>query len=95
MTKKQESLYDSYKGAYAKGPKTELYQVYKSFSTRKIEALDGCKRLQYQLNGYAGTIVRAASYYFSYAFKFDLKGETWLCYCTHENNYKFRIDNGD
>ena len=95
MTKKQQSMYDSYNYAYNRGPKTELHQVYTSYSVRKIEALNYCKRLQYQLNGYNATIVGHSAHFFSYAFKFKVNDELWLCYCTHANDYKFKIDNGD
>lgn len=94
MTKKQMGMFNRYYHATMRGAKTELWQVYDSYSSAKQKAMDYCKQLQYRLNGYAGTIVGASSHFFSYAFRYydaDLKKEC-LCYCTHANDYKFVID---
>ena len=70
MTKKQKAMYDSYKYACNKGRKTELWEVYGKYSHAKQRAMDYCKELQYRLNGYEATITGAATYFFSYAFKY-------------------------
>ena len=94
MTKKQKEMYESYKRAFNRGPKTELREVYGNYSHAKQEALDYCKSLQSRLNGYDGTIVGHSAHFFSYAFKYaDFNtGNMCLCYCTHANDYKFAID---
>lgn len=94
MTKKQTQLFNAYYHAYARGAKTDLFQVYGRFSSNKQKAMDYCKELQYRLGGYNATIVGHSSHFFSYAFFYwdgDLKKEC-LCYCTHANDYKFPID---
>ena len=94
MTKKQKQMVNSYAWAIKNGAKTELYQVYNSYSNRKQEAMNYCKELQSRLGGYGATIVGASSHFFSYAFKYfdaDLKKEC-MCYCTHANDYKFVIE---
>ena len=94
MTKIQHMMFDSYYHAMMKGAKTELYQVYGSYSDAKEKAMKYCKELQDRLGGYSGTIVGASSHFFSYAFRYwdaDRKKEC-LCYCTHANDYKFAID---
>ena len=94
MTKKQRGMYESYKRALNRGPKTELYQVYGNYSNAKQKAIDYCKELEHRLGGYNGTIVGHSAHFFSYAFEYvdyDL-GKKCLCYCTHANDYKFSIE---
>lgn len=94
MTKKQKDMYENYKNAFNRGPKTELHEVYGNYSHKKQEALDYCKGLQERLNGYNGTIVGHSAHFFSYAFvypDYDSR-EMCLCYCTHANDYKFSIE---
>lgn len=94
MTKKQRGMYEAYRKAFIRGPKTELYQVYGNYSHKKQEALDYCKDLQAKLGGYNGTIVGHSAHFFSYAFVYvDYDSmEMCMCYCTHANNYKFSIE---
>lgn len=98
MTKKQEEMYESYKRAFERGPKKELYEVYENYSYKKQKALDYCKGVQAKLNGYNATIVSHNSYMFTYAFEYidyelgSLNKVRWLCYITPSNNYVFNIE---
>lgn len=94
MTKKQLGLFRSYHAAYMRGAKTELGQVYGSYSYAKEKAMKYCRELQERLGGYHATIVGHSCHFFSYAFLYwdaDTKREC-LCYCTQANDYKFPID---
>ena len=94
MTKKQKEMYENYKRAFNRGPKTELNEVYGNYSYKKQRALAYCKELQKRLGGYNETIVSHSSHFFSYAFvywDYDIH-EKCLCYCTHANDYKFSIE---
>lgn len=88
MTKAQEALWNTYKRATA----TDLWQVYGSFSHKKAESMDHCRRLQYELGGHDGRICSANSYKFSYGFQYeDEAGDVCLCYITKDNVRKFCI----
>lgn len=93
MNKNQTGMYHSYLRSSA----TELWQVYDNYSTAKARGMEYCKNLQRELNGYDGRITGHSCHFFSYAFRFEHVNEEtgvceeWLCYCTHANDYKFKI----
>lgn len=87
MTKKQQTMYDS----YCRANTTELWQVYNNFSSAKQRGMDYCKELQYKLDGYDGRITGHSCHFFSYAFRYMVNDEEWMCYCTHANDYNFKI----
>ena len=88
MTKKQEALLDNYRRATA----TKLADVYKSWSAAKERGWNYCENLRAQLGGYGVRVPSANTFQFTYAFRFMLNGQEWLCYCTASNDYKFCIE---
>ena len=90
MTKKQIGMLESYNRATA----TSLRDVYASWSTKKEQAYDRCRAIQYELSGHDGRICSANSYQFSYAFKYEKDGKQYMCYRTATNDYRFCIEEG-
>ena len=88
MTKAQERMYESYKRATA----TELSEVYGRYSTAKAQAMQYCKELQSNLNGFSGRICSANTFQFSYAFRYvNESGRDCLAYITRDHNRYFEI----
>lgn len=71
---------------------SELYQVYGKYSRAKADAMEYCKNLQYELNGYDGRITGASNYFFSYAFKYEKDGKEWMMYITHAADTTFCLE---
>ena len=89
MTQKQREMLDSYERADNSG---ELYQVYGRFSSAKREALDYCKSVRAQLDGYDPRIPSANSFIFTYAFRYiDEDGDEALAYITPNYDRFFKI----
>lgn len=92
MTKKQESMLNSYEWALRYYGRRTLYDAYKSCSYEKQRAYDYCLNLESELNGYDGSVVGASVFFFSYAFKYmDNENREHLMYITHANDYDFVI----
>ena len=88
MTKAQAGLYSTYQRATA----TDLYQVYGRYSHAKEQAMQYCRRLQAEANGYDGRICSANSFQFSYAFRYeDANGQECLCYITKAHDRRFPL----
>ena len=88
MTKAQKTMVENYKRATA----TDLWQVYGTFSESKSRAMDYCKELQYQMNGFGGRICSANTFQFTYAFQYiDADGDSCLCYITKAHNKMFKL----
>ena len=86
MTKEQNTLWNNYQRATAR----ELHQVYSRCSQAKRDAMDRCRRIQAELEGYDGRICSANSWQFSYAFQYDDEvGDVCLCYITKDRVRKF------
>lgn len=89
MTQKQLEMLNSYNRADNNG---ELWEVYGSFSHNKAKALNYCKELQAQRNGYDPRIPSANSFIFTYAFRFiDEDGDEALAYITPSHDRFFKI----
>lgn len=84
-TKKGTELLENY--YYRNYGKSELYQVYGKNSDAKQNALDYCKMMQYELNGYDGHITTYNTFVFCYAFTFICDGVRKIAYITPTNNY--------
>lgn len=69
----------------------ELWQVYGRCSSAKYHAMDHCKNLQAELNGFDGRITSYNTFQFSYAFQFvdQDSGVIKLMYITKEHNRVF------
>ena len=89
MTKKQQSMLQSYEYANNNG---ELWSVYGSFSRAKASAMDYCKSLQHKLDGYGGKICSHNGWIFTYGFKYDADDGAHLVYITPSYDYDFLID---
>ena len=87
-SKKAQGIINSWRRSNA----TELWQVYGTYSRAKAEAMEYCKNLQYELNGYDGRITGASNYFFSYAFKYRKDGKAWMMYITHAADITFCLE---
>ncbi len=88
MTKKQLGMLNSYDYAQNGG---ELYDVYGSFSYNKARAMEYCKNLQYERNGYGGKICSFNTFMFTYGFKYEGDDGEHLVYITPSYDYDFLI----
>ena len=89
MRKQCEGFYENYKRATAR----TLSDVYSRYSRAKENALQYCKELQYNMNGYDGRICSANTFQFTYAFQYmNESGKHCLAYITRDNNRYFEID---
>lgn len=88
MTLYQRGLYSNYQRATA----TELWQVYGRHSAAKDEAMQYCRRLQSEMEGYDGRICSANTFSFTYAFRYkDADGQECLCYITKAQDRRFPL----
>ena len=88
MTSKEKSMYNNYLYAdYC----SELWEVYGSFSHAKVNAMEYCKRLQREKNGYGAKIVSHNTFMFTYAFKYDKDDHTYMMYITPSYDYDFEV----
>ena len=93
MNKKQQGLLNHYEYSFNRYGNRGLYNVYGSCSQAKRNAFDYCRNLQYEKNGYNGTIVSANGWMFTYGFKYtDEAGNEHLMYITKDHDYDFVID---
>ena len=89
MKKAYEGFYENYKRATA----TELSEVYGRYSAAKAQAMEYCKEMQHNMNGYDGRICSANTFQFTYAFKYvNESGRNCLAYITRDHNRYFEID---
>ena len=89
MKKMYEGFYENYKRATA----TELWEVYGTHSRAKDEAMQYCRELQYNMNGFDGRICSANTFQFTYAFQYvNESGKNCLAYITRDHNRFFEID---
>ena len=89
MTKANARLYENYKRATA----SELWEVYGRHSRAKEQAMEYCRELQYNMNGWGGRICSANTFQFSYAFRYtNESGKECLAYITRDNNRYFEIE---
>ncbi len=89
MKKQYERFYNQYKMATAR----ELHDVYGRCSYAKEKAMQDCKELQYNMNGYDGRICSANSFQFTYAFQYvNESGKHCLAYITAAHNRYFEIE---
>lgn len=88
MTKAQSAMYSAYSRATA----TDLWEVYGRCSSAKRAAMQNCRKLQEELDGWGGRICSASCYLFSYAFLYkDEDGDICLCYVTKSHVHQFCI----
>ena len=89
MKKQLEGFYNQYKKATAR----ELHEVYGKYSSAKASAMQYCKELQNNMNGYDGRICSANTFQFTYAFQYiNESGKHCLAYITAAQNRYFEID---
>lgn len=74
--------------------KSSLYDVYASFSRRKVQAMQFCKELQLDFGGFCGAILGANCFTFSYGFIFEYDSKTYVCKITKSNIYVGVVNNG-
>ena len=77
MNKRQESIVNRYFNSYD----TELWEVYGSFSQRKWQAFEDCKRIMKERDGYGLRIIGHNTSFFSVGFR--TKDDKTLVYITH------------
>ena len=77
-------FYERYKKADNNG---ELWNVYGSFSHAKAKALDYCKGLQADCEGFRARIVSKCTSYFTYGFIFERMGQAYFAIITPAHNY--------
>lgn len=87
MTKENKQIIDSYNRATA----SELWEVYGRFSHAKQNAMDYCKRKQYEHHGHAGRILSANTFIFTYCFRVDNENESYLYYITPSREKKIAL----
>ena len=91
MTKKNESLLDSYNYAVRRGIDS-LYKAYSRPSENKVRAFRDCEADRATYKEYGAVITGASSHFFSYAFKYMNGDKEHLRYHTYANVYDFEIE---
>lgn len=90
MNKQERRIYNAYRNAGA----TSLRDVYGTWSKAKENAMDYCRRTQYEQNGYNGRIISANTFQFTYAFVYETEDDNtpWLYYITKSREITFPIE---
>ena len=91
-TKKAQSMIKAYNFYKNKNNGDSLYQIYKNYSYNKEKALNYCKMLKHDLNGFASCFCGHNYDYFTYAFLFNKDNKTYLAYITYANNYMIEYE---
>lgn len=88
-TQKAQGFMNAYNYARRTGHTDNLYSVYNNFSQAKYNALEYCKRIQREYNGYNACVVNGNSFHFTYAFEYveENTGCVKLMYITHTEEY--------
>lgn len=87
-TKKAQQYRYNYNNAYNNG---YLHEVYGSYSYAKQNALDYCKNLQKELNGYNGKICTHSKFVFTYGFIYEKDDNKFLVYITPTQDYTIQL----
>ena len=88
MTKENQNIINSYNRSTA----SELWEVYGRYSHAKQNAMDYCKRVQYEQGGHAGRILSANTFIFTYCFRVDTETESYLYYITPSREKKIVLE---
>ena len=76
---------------YGREFNTELYQVYGSYSSNKVEAFEYCKRMEKDFDGWAGHIASYNKNEFTYNFLFEMNGKKYLMHINKCYNRAYPI----
>lgn len=72
-----------------------LFEIYKSFSKDKDDALKDCLKLRSDLNGFNACFCGWSPDFFSYGFLTNENGKRYLIYITYRNTYKIELSEGE
>ena len=88
MNKEQHKIYMR----YLLSDKHNLYEAYDSFSSKKAEACEYCKKLCSEKNGRGLKVIGANTSFFSAGFLFEENGRKKLMYITKGYNRVIDIE---
>lgn len=88
MNKQDEAIVRSYN----RSSKSNLWDCYDSFSSKKRSAWEYCENLMYKHNGYGLKVISANGWMFTAGFMFEEDGKNYLMYITKSQDKKILID---
>lgn len=88
MNKKMRKAYTS----YLMSDRYSLYDAYGSFSKKKAEAWEYCKKLKEKYDGKGLKVIGANSNFFSAGFLYEEDGKKKFMYITHGGDYTTEIE---
>lgn len=95
--KRQLGIENQYDRNFNSG-RTDLQHFYGRYSYAKEKAMEYCKDLMFELDGYGGAIINHNTFIFTYGFYYDKvddeTGEVYqnFCYITPSHNYTWKVD---
>ena len=91
-TKKAKGFINTYRYYEYDTNGDSLHEIYNNFSYAKERALNYCKSLRAELNGFGACFGGHNCFTFTYMFLFKENGVTYLAYITANNNYKTKYE---
>lgn len=86
-TKQAQHFISAYEHNLSRNNGDSLYEIYGHFSNEKQKALEYCKSLKNQLEGWQPCFTGHSCDTFSYGFLFIKDNKTYLAYITYANDY--------